>query len=181
MKPNTDLHLMQNYCDVLAHSLTYHQSEMLKHIDKLFVKLKWVNIVLLNCLKLVVTLAFYITYRHCLKFFVVHHSVYSLYVSCNCGSKKKKSICEVRTESWHCRHRVSSCNVYAVQQDTQSVSMSEFYSSRMLARHVSDLTGSPSGAYLQIWYVVIRVLLDTSTCRVVRVLPHTKSAHTACK
>ena len=50
------------------------------------------------------------------------------------------------------------------------------------------------------WYVVIRVLLDTSsryevvgrnefftqfrnswTCRVVRVLPHTKSAHTARK
>ena len=36
------------------------------------------------------------------------------------------------------------------------------------------------------WYVVIRVLLDTSTCygwtcRVVRLLPHTKSAHTACK
>jgi hypothetical protein len=37
----------------------------------------------------------------------------------------------------------------------------------MLARHVSDLTGPSSGAfyklYLQIWYVVIRVLLDTSS------------------
>ena len=37
----------------------------------------------------------------------------------------------------------------------------------MLARHVSDLTGRSSGAfyklYLQIWYVVIRVLLDTSS------------------
>ena len=36
----------------------------------------------------------------------------------------------------------------------------------MLTRHVSDLTGPSSGAfyklYLQIWYVVIRVLLDTS-------------------
>ena len=37
----------------------------------------------------------------------------------------------------------------------------------MIARHVSDLTGPSSGAfyklYLQIWYVVIRVLLDTSS------------------
>jgi hypothetical protein len=37
----------------------------------------------------------------------------------------------------------------------------------MLARHVSDLTGPSSGAfyklYSQIWYVVIRVLLDTSS------------------
>ena len=50
--------------------------------------------------------------------------------------------------------------------------------------------------YSQIWYVVIRILLDTSSCyevelflqlcncwmcRAVRVLPHTKSANTACK
>ena len=46
--------------------------------------------------------------------------------------------------------------------------MSEFYSSRMLARHVSDLTGPSSGAfyklYSQIWYVVLLcVLLDTSS------------------
>ena len=38
----------------------------------------------------------------------------------------------------------------------------------MLARHVSDLTGPSSGAfyklYSQICYVVIRVLLDTSSC-----------------
>ena len=59
-------------------------------------------------------------------------------------------------------------NIYAVQQDTQSFLMTEFYSSHMLARHVSDLTGPSSGAffyklYLQIWYVVIRVLLDTSS------------------
>ena len=49
----------------------------------------------------------------------------------------------------------------------------------MLAPHVSDLTGPSSGAfyklYLQVWYVVIRVLLDTSsrygwTCRVLRVI-----------
>ena len=62
----------------------------------------------------------------------------------------------------------------------------------MLAGHVSDLIGPSSGAfvyklYVQIWYVVIRVPLDTSmrygwTCRVVRtVVPHTESAHTACK
>ena len=83
------------------------------------------------------------------------------------------------------------------------------YSSRMLGRHVSDLTGPSSRAfyklylqiwyvvlldtssryfvqavtlyklYLQIWYVVIRVLLFQKlyngwTCRVVRVLPHTR-------
>ena len=61
----------------------------------------------------------------------------------------------------------------------------------MLARHVSDLIGPSSGAFCtscmcRLWYVVIRVLLDTSsrykvaerirngwTGRVVRVLPHT--------
>ena len=65
--------------------------------------------------------------------------------------------------------------------------MIEFYSSHMLARHVPDLTGPFSGAfvyklYVQIWYVVILcVLLDTSSRYEVRVLPHTKSAHTACK
>ena len=40
-----------------------------------------------------------------------------------------------------------SNNIYAVQQDTQSVLMSEFYSSHTLARHVSDLTGPSSGAF----------------------------------
>ena len=49
----------------------------------------------------------------------------------------------------------------------------------MLARHVSDLISPSSGAFYtscirRLWYVVIRVLLDTSsrngwTCRVVRV------------
>ena len=63
-------------------------------------------------------------------------------------------------------------NIYAVQQDTQSFLMIEFYSSHTLDRHVSDLTGPSSGAfvyrlYVQICYVVICVL------------PHTKSAHTA--
>ena len=41
----------------------------------------------------------------------------------------------------YCRDRVSSCNIYTVQQDTQSFLMIEFYSSHMLARYVSDLTG----------------------------------------
>ena len=38
-------------------------------------------------------------------------------------------------------------DIYAVQQDTQSFLMSEFYSSHMLARHVSDLIGTSSGAF----------------------------------
>ena len=42
--------------------------------------------------------------------------------------------------------RVRSCNIYAVQQDTQSDFNERLYSSRMLARHVSDLTGPSSGA-----------------------------------
>ena len=59
--------------------------------------------------------------------------------------------------------------IYAVQQDTQSFLMIEFYSSHMLARHVLDLTSQSSGAffyklYVQIWYVVIHVLLDMSSC-----------------
>ena len=46
--------------------------------------------------------------------------------------------------------------------------MSEFYSALLLARHVSDLTGPSSGAFCtscirRFWYVVIRVLLDTSS------------------
>ena len=53
--------------------------------------------------------------------------------------------------------------------------MIEFYSSRMLARHVSDLTVPSSGAfvyelYVQIWYVVIRVLLDTYIHQVTLIL-----------
>jgi len=39
-------------CEFLAHSLIYHQSEMLKHKDKLFFNLKWVSIIFLNYLKL---------------------------------------------------------------------------------------------------------------------------------
>ena len=69
----------------------------------------------------------------------------------------------VHTISW----TFVNSNIYAVQQDTQSVSMNEFYSALMLARHVSDLTRPSSGALFtscirRLWYVVIRVLLDTS-------------------
>ena len=60
------------------------------------------------------------------------------------------------------------CNIHAVQQDTQCVSVSKSHSSRMLALHVSDPTGPSSGAFCtscirRLWYVVIRVLLDTSS------------------
>ena len=45
--------------------------------------------------------------------------------------------------------------------------MGEFDSTLKIARHVSDLTGPSSGVfhklYSQIWYVVIRVLLDMSS------------------
>ena len=37
--------------------------------------------------------------------------------------------------------------IYAVQQDTQRFLMIEFYSSPMLARHVSDLTSPSSGVF----------------------------------
>ena len=63
----------------------------------------------------------------------------------------------------------------------------------MLARHVSDLIGPSSGGFLQAVFVdllcgtIVRTtrhvqpLLNDCTFRVVRVLPHTKSANTACK
>ena len=60
-------------------------------------------------------------------------------------------------------------SIYAVQQDTRSFLMTEFYSSYILARHVSDLTDPSPGAffyklYVQIWYMVLLcVLLDTSS------------------
>ena len=48
------------------------------------------------------------------------------------------------------------------------VLMSKFIQHFLLARHVSDLTGPSSGAFCtscirRLWYVVIRVLLDTSS------------------
>ena len=71
--------------------------------------------------------------------------------------------------------------IYAVQQDKQSVLMSEFYSSPVLARQVSVLTGPSSGAFLQaIFADLVRGNTRTTghvqplfpngwTCRVVRV------------
>ena len=67
--------------------------------------------------------------------------------------------------------------LYAVQQDTQSFLLIEFYSSHMLARHVSDLTGPSSGVFFTSFFLQLR---NDWTCRAIRVLPHTKSAHTAC-
>ena len=49
------------------------------------------------------------------------------------------------------------------------VLMGEFYSALKLALRVSDLIGPSSGVFCtscirRLWYVVIRVLLDTSSC-----------------
>ena len=57
---------------------------------------------------------------------------------------------------------------YEVQQDTQCGLMSKFSSALMLALHVSDLIGPSSGTFCtscirRLWYVVIRVLLYTSS------------------
>ena len=45
--------------------------------------------------------------------------------------------------------------IHAVQQDTQNSLMAEFYSSHMLARHVSDLIGPSSGAFFYKLYMQI--------------------------
>ena len=83
-------------------------------------------------------------------------------------------------------------DIYAVQQDTQCCLISKFYSTLMLARHVPDLIGPSSGAFYtscicRLWYVVIRVLLDTSSrykvvgrTPVVCVIPHTKVCEYSC-
>ena len=59
--------------------------------------------------------------------------------------------------------RVSSCNIYAVQQDTQSVLFITYVSSTCFGPHRSIIRSVLCKLYLQIWYVVIRVLLDTSS------------------
>ena len=74
----------------------------------------------------------------------------------------------------HHYHHFLLYNIYAVQQDTQSVLMSEFYSALMLARHVSDLTCPSSGAFC------ISCIRRFGMCRAVRtVVPRTKSANAA--
>ena len=54
--------------------------------------------------------------------------------------------------------------IYMQSNNIHSFLMTEFIH-HMLVEHVSDLTGPSSGAfyklYLQIWYVGIRILLDT--------------------
>ena len=49
------------------------------------------------------------------------------------------------------KYKYTRVNIYAVQQDTQSVLMIEFYSALMLARHVSDLIGPSSGAFYKLY------------------------------
>jgi hypothetical protein len=59
--------------------------------------------------------------------------------------------------------RVSSCNVYVVQIDTQCSFMVDFIHNICQLYNVSDLTGPSSGASFKAvradWYVVIHVLL----------------------
>ena len=63
----------------------------------------------------------------------------------------------------------SKCSIYMQSNKIHKVILTgQFYSSHMLARHVSDLIGPSSGAFCtscicRLWYVVIRVLLDTSS------------------
>ena len=64
---------------------------------------------------------------------------------------------------------------------------STYVSSTCFGPHRSIIRSVFYKLYSQIWHVVIRVLQFVLqlrkgwTCRVVRVLPHTKFAHTACK
>ena len=41
-------------------------------------------------------------------------------------------------QTWYCKDRVSSCNIYAVQQDTQSVLISEFIHQIQLVQNAPD-------------------------------------------
>ena len=76
-------------------------------------------------------------------------------------SISERTFCHKYMSLTCCCYQLQHSNVvilYAVQQDPQSVSMSEFYPALMLARHVLDLIGPSSGAfyklYSQIWYVL---------------------------
>ena len=93
--------------------------------------------------------------------------------------------------------------IYMQSNKIHSVFFNEsVYSSRMLAEHVSDLTRPSSGAFLEAVLADLVCgnmrttqhvqplrscrkfflqLCNSWTYRVVRVLPHTKSANTACK
>ena len=64
---------------------------------------------------------------------------------------KNFNSCEAGIKSYTIHMKLRSLtfgNIYAVQQDTESVLMNEFYSALMLARHVLDLTGPSIGAFL---------------------------------
>ena len=78
--------------------------------------------------------------------------------------------------TWHCMDRVSSCNIYAVQQDTQC-GLNEW------VLFITYVSSTCFGLHRSIIRSVLYKLLRSNgwTCRVVRVLPHTKSANTVCK
>jgi hypothetical protein len=70
--------------------------------------------------------------------------------------------------TWYCMDRVSSCNVYVVQQDTQCFSLwlslfITFVSSTCFGTHRSIFRSVFYKLYVQIWHVIIRLLLDTSS------------------
>ena len=66
-----------------------------------------------------------------------------------------------------------NCNIYVVQQDTQSVLRSEFYSELMLARHVSELTGPSSGAFIQAVFADFGMCCNTKNYFVCAVIQRT--------
>ena len=55
-----------------------------------------------------------------------HHQMTTLNWQGACKFRVCKYFLKQLYLTWYCRDRLSSCNIYAVQQDTQSVSMSEF-------------------------------------------------------
>ena len=99
----------------------------------------------------------------------------SSFLSINC-------LAEINIRTLYIRDRASSCNIYAVQQDTQSVLMGEFYSALMLARHVSDLTGPLSGAFYKLYSQTLVCGNTVRTARHVQPLRNGRmNANTACK
>ena len=76
----------------------------------------------------------------------------------------KNNICCVRQQ------KCKSFKIYICSPTRYTKCFNEWvYSALMLARHVSDLTGPSSGAFCtscirRLWYVVILVLLNTSSC-----------------
>ena len=70
---------------------------------------------------------------------------------------------------WYCRDRVSSCNMYAVQQDTQCGLMSKFYS----ALFVSSTCFGPHRSIIR--SVLYKLYLQTLVCG------NTRTTYQICK